>query len=189
MNQLLKALLLLLLLLLLCIIWNPFYLAGQHTNAEDEINEHNHHKNLRVALLIGHTLIPEQHAEENFFIPSWGLDLEYWANEKWGIGIHTDLEIETFVIIKDEAETMEIDRVTPLVLTIDALIKPWKGLVLQIGPGIELEKEENYELMRVGAEYEIELTNHWDVSPTIFYDTRFNEYHTWSIALGIGKRF
>lgn len=184
-------------LILMVIILIPIYLLGQHnqvTNDSEQIKghsseEHEEFKHLRAAILIGHTLIPEKHANENFFIPSWGFDLEYWANEKWGIGLHSDLEIETFIIIKNQTEEEEIERITPLVLTLDALFKPWKGLVFQIGPGLEIEKEENYTLLRAGLEYEIEMPDHWDISPTVFYDTRFDEYHTWSIALGIGKRF
>ena len=83
----------------------------------------------------------------------------------------------------------ELERISPLVVTLDALYKPWRGLVLQIGPGIEFEKNENYPLLRAGIEYEFELNHHWDIAPTVFYDTRFSEYHTWSIALGVGKRF
>ena len=167
----------------------PFFSLAQHgdlhttTNAEEKIPP------IRIAVVIGHTLIPDEHAGENFFIPSWGLDLEYWMNKEWGLGIHSDLEIETFVIIRDNGEGEELKRVSPLVVTLDALYKPWKGLVLQIGPGIEIERHENYPLLRAGIEYEFELDHHWDIAPTIFYDTRLNEYHTWSIALGVGKRF
>lgn len=183
--------------ILLFIFIVPLAVYGQHSEQpavndiqqEQQHDVHHEFKHFRAALLIGHTLIPRLHAHENIFIPSWGFDLEYWPQEKWGIGIHSDLEIETFVIIRNAGEEEEIERVTPMVITLDALFKPWKDLVIQIGPGIEIEKEENFSLFRVGVEYEFELNNHWDIAPTIFYDTRFNEYHTWSIALGIGKRF
>ncbi len=144
---------------------------------------------VRIAALIGHTLIPEEHAGENFFIPSWGLDIEYWFSNKLGVGIHSDLEMETFVILRSNEEQTELERLSPLVSTLDVLYKPWKGLVLQLGPGLEFERSENFPLFRMGIEYEFEIHNHWDISPTAFYDTRFGEYHTWSIALGIGKQF
>ena len=57
------------------------------------------------------------------------------------------------------------------------------------GPGIELEKEENFYVVRTGLEYELELGSHWDVSPTIFYDSRIDAYDTFSIGIGIGKHF
>ena len=168
----------------------PLINWGQHSHTTVSNHDHIDHPSWRVALLIGHTLIPEQHANQNFFIPSWGLDIEYWFSSKVGVGLHNDLEVETFVILRDSGEGDELERITPLVLTLDFLYKPYKGLVLQLGPGYEIEKEENFALFRAGVEYEIEFGNHWDVCPTVFYDSRFDMgYHTWSIALGIGKRF
>ena len=147
----------------------------------------------RAALLIGHTLIPDEHAGEHFFIPSWGLDLEYWFQEHWGMGLHSDVELESYVVFHQNGSEL-MERNLPVVVTLDALFKPWRGLVLQVGPGIELERSENLPLVRMGLEYEIELRNHWDLSPTIFYDGRFHSdvmrrVSTWSVALGVGKRF
>lgn len=170
--------------LALTIAWGG---SAQHA-AESMSEMHDHWPHWRAAILIGHTLIPAEHAGENFFIPSWGLDIEYWFSRKWAVGVHSDLEIETFVLVDDHGEE-EIERISPLVLTLDALFKPWKGFVLQVGPGIELEQNENFALIRAGVEYEFELRHHWDIAPTIFYDSRFDEYHTWTVALGIGKRF
>lgn len=168
----------------------PFLSLAQHHVTTYEVPApHKHFAHFRVAVLLGHTLIPEEHAGENFFIPSWSLDLEYWGNHRWGVGLHSDMEIETFVILNYNDAGQELNRVTPLVITLDALYRPYKGLILQFGPGVELEREENYTLVRAGLEYEFVLGNHWDVAPTIFYDRRFDGYHTWSFAFGVGKRF
>lgn len=169
----------------------PLVNYAQHgtTYMHIEKTHHDEMPHLRAAVLIGHTLIPAEHAGEHFFIPSWGLDIEYWFSKKWGVGLHSDLELETFVILKERGADEELERISPLVLTLDALYRPWKGLVIQFGPGLEFEKEENFPLIRGGLEYEFELSHHWDIAPTVFYDTRFSEYHTWSVALGIGKRF
>ncbi len=142
----------------------------------------------RTAVLIGHTFIPAGNEPGRLIIPSWGFDLEYWGGEKWGIGLHNDLEIETF-LVEHEGETEVLEREYPLVLTFDALFRPWKGLVLQLGPGLELERNEDFLLLRTGLEYEFEFGHHWDISPAFFYDTREGAYDTWSLALGVGKRF
>jgi hypothetical protein len=115
------------------------------------------------------------------------LDLEYWFNPTWGIGSHNDLELISFEVEREGGTTFE--RETPVLLTLDALWKAWKGLVVLAGPGIELEKEENLFVLRAGLEYELELGSHWDVAPTIFYDIRLDAYDTFSVGLGIGKRF
>jgi hypothetical protein len=163
---------------------------SQHNNQPHLVHtDHLAYPHFRVAALIGHTLIPAEHAGKNFFIPSWGLDVEYWIVEKFGLGIHSDLEIETFVIIGETETDVDLERLSPLVVTLDVLFRPWKGLILQLGPGVEFETSENFSLIRAGLEYEIELTNNWDLAPTVFFDRRFSEYHTWSFALGVGKRF
>ncbi|MCX2740883.1 hypothetical protein [Pontibacter anaerobius] len=136
-----------------------------------------------------HTYIATHTSEgkETLIVPSLGLDVEYWFNDKWGIGSHNDLELINFEVERGDSRILE--RETPLLLTLDALWKPWKGLVLLAGPGIEFEKEENLFVVRGGVEYEIELGRHWDVAPTVFYDNRKNAYDTFSVGIGLGKRF
>lgn len=141
----------------------------------------------RVALLIGHTVIPAGHTTERAIIPSWGLDIEYWPSAHWGIGWHNDLEIESFLVESNQRGAVE--RQYPLVSTLDVLWKPWKGLVLQLGPGVELERKDNLWLVRWGLEYEFHLDHQWDLAPSFFYDTRHAAYDTWTLALGVGKRF
>jgi len=148
---------------------------------------HEDQPNKRVAIYIGHTLVPELNSNERFLIPSWGLDLDFWFNSTFGLGLHSDIEIETFIVRSNRSE--ELERVNPIVMTLDVLYQPYRGLILQIGPGIEIDPDRKFYLMRAGAEYEIQIGHHWDISPTIFYDHRFNEFGTWSIALGVGKRF
>jgi hypothetical protein len=141
----------------------------------------------RIAVLIGHTFIPAGQTTERVIVPSWGLDIEYWFNPDWGVGLHNDLEIESFLVESGEGELVE--REFPLVFTVDALWRPWQNLIVQFGPGIELEPNANYWLIRTGLEYEFHLTHHWDLAPSLFYDSRQGEYDTWTIALGVGKRF
>lgn len=163
---------------------NIFFNAqAQHGHIEKE------HGHIRLGLVIGHTLIPTEIEgnRENLLIPSWGMDLEYWFNQRWGVGLHNDIEVETFEVLSDEDEYIE--RIYPLVFTLDVLWRPWRGLVLLAGPGIELEQNRNLQVFRFGAEYEVELFQGWDLSPNFFYDARSGAFGTWSVGLGVGKRF
>ncbi len=144
-------------------------------------------KHFRIAMLVGHTFVPTRHSAERLIIPSYGLDLEYWFNNKWGIGLHNDLELQNFVIERGDYEILERDY--PIVITLDALFHAWKGLSFQAGPGIELEKTENFYLFRVGVEYLFLLPGGWDLGPYFFYDTRDKVYDTWSLGLGVAKHF
>lgn len=149
-----------------------------------------HHESLpnkRLAVFIGHTLIPRVSSQQKVLIPSYGLDFDYWLNSTIGIGLHGDIEIESFIVKKSGSE--EISRLYPLVLSLDALYSPYKGLIIQAGPGVEIDPGKSFTLARVGIEYEIQIGNHWDLAPTFFYDHRFNNFDTWTFALGVGKRF
>lgn len=164
-------------------------LCAQHnpiTNTS-HLDKSSSEPSIRIAALIGHTLIRSEGANSHLFIPSWGLDIEYWFNHSWGIGLHNDIEIESFIIRDSEQE--EIERVNPLVLTLDALYHFSNGLVVSVGPGAEIENGESYYLCRFGLEYEKEIGGGYDISPAIFYDQRLDGFATYTIALGIGKRF
>lgn len=174
-------------LLVLGLVSLCFTAFGQHAALEPAEEQEMNFPHLRAAVLIGHTYVPASATESHLFIPSWGLDLEYWFNESWAIGLHNDVELQSFLI--EHLDGMELEREFPLVFTLDAIVKPWKGLVVQVGPGYEFEKTENFFLVRAGVEYEIEFGHHWDLSPSLFYDTRFEANDTWTIALGLGKRF
>ncbi len=148
-----------------------------------------HHPKFRVASFISHTLIPTPHNQSHVFIPSLGIDLEYWPGGKFGIGLHNDIELETFFVEGPEEELVE--REYPMVSTLDVLYKPFGGLVLVAGGGYELVKGDDFFVVRLGAEYEIEMANHWDVFLTFAYDasTGDRNYHTYTFGLGFGKRF
>ena len=156
--------------------------AQEHT---EHIKKHDDGRGFRVAGIIGHTLINTE-GVDNVFVPSWGLDVEYWYNHKWGIGLHNDVEIETFITLDENG--MEIERVNPLVFTIDALYQFGGGFVLTAGPGIELEKDESFYLMRLGIEYEKDITPSIYLLPNFFLDQRFDGYNTWNIGLGVGLK-
>ena len=153
------------------------------------INSQEHFRNVRISSVLSHTYIPKatNDGDKTVIVPSIGLDIEYWFNKKWGIGFHNDLELESFEIEKDQQ--FFIEKEFPVVLTFDALWKFFKEWILVFGTGVEIEKAENLFIIRAGLEYEVEFGNHWDVAPTIFYDYRSNNFGTWSIGIGIGKRF
>lgn len=137
--------------------------------------------------MLGHTKIKSSDQGKGLLIPSWGFDYEYWFNQKWGLGLHTDLELQTFVLTSSDSEE-DLVRDYPLVVSLDGLYNPWKGLVLELGGGYEFEPHKGFWLLQLGLEYEMHLHHNWDIFPTLFYDNRFNAYNTWTIAVGVGKR-
>lgn len=161
--------------------------AQEMQNSEIYETQHYDGKGLRIVALIGHTFINSQGMDGNLYIPSWGLDIDYWFNHQWGIGMHNDIEIETFVVERNQAEAIERDN--PTVFTFDALYHIGSGFVISIGPGVELEQSESFFLARVGLEYEYNIGHAFYLMPTIFHDRRFDGFSTTSVGLGIGHYF
>jgi hypothetical protein len=161
-------------------------LHSQHADGHQEHQEHPAFPHFRVAAFIGHTSVPVAHTSQRVFIPSWGIDLEYWINPKWGLGLHNDIEMEPLIIEQSEEDT---EYKYLFVFTLDGLYKPWKDLVLQAGGGIEVVQEESFAIFRLGVEYEFEIGNHWDLFPSLIYDTSLGSFHAITIGFGVGKRF
>ncbi len=93
------------------------------------------------------------------------------------------MELFTFEIL--DAENIYIERRYPVLVTADFLWKPVRNLSLFTGPGIELERERNFAVYRLGIEYDGEVTCSISFSPIIFYDIRFNAYNSFSMGIGI----
>ena len=161
--------------------------AQEHNDPE----EHGQFKNHRISAIIGHTFVPNGEPDVGrsgtVIVPSWGLDYEYWFNHKWAIGFHSDLELISYVV--DNQERQELERERPVILSLVGLFKPVHQLVVYIGPGIELEKNENFFVFRLGVEYEFEIGHHWDLSPGFFYDNKEGIFDSWSLGLAVARRF
>lgn len=155
----------------------------------NQINAQIHHNKsesgFRIIGVIGHTYVNTEQFE-NVWVPSWGLDIEYWFNNNWGIGLHNDVEIETFVF--KNSGNVDLERVNPLVFTIDALYHFHNGFVFTLGPGIEIERQKSFYLLRAGIEYEKDITESFYLVPSLFLDQRFDGYNTFNIGLGVGLR-
>ena len=173
---------------LVAVIAMSLSVYGQHEIENNKIHESDSH--FRISVAIAHTLLPEETAKgtQNLILPTFALDIEYWMNHHWGIGFHNDLELLNFEV-EDSHHNVFIEREFPILITLDALWKPNKNLVLFAGPGIELESNKNYFVFRAGAEYEIPFSKCWDVSPLAFYDIRDGAYNTVTIGLGVGYTF
>jgi hypothetical protein len=174
------------LIVLTIIIFNSANIFAQ------EDNENVVFKHFRGAFTIGHGYIPqaESNGPDFLIIPTIGLDFQYWFNSKWGIAIKSDIEITNYIVKKNVNEGNIVIRENPFIIALPVLIRPWEnGLSFLIGPGIEIEKVENFSILRLGITYEFEVGKEWDFSPEILYDLKDKNISAFTIAIGIGKRF
>lgn len=164
-------------------------LAQTHKHHTSDTHEF---KQFRTAITIGHGHMPTASNEGTKFLvmPTWGLDFQFFFNKKWAIGIKSDLEIANYVI-EDKEHENKLERENPFILTLPIFYCPWEqnGWTFFLGPGIEFEESHNIFVFRTGVGYEIHLPNNWDVAPDFIYDIKGDYGNSFTIALGIGKKF
>ena len=54
--------------------------------------------------------------------------------------------------------------------------------------GIEIEKNKNFAILRLGSDYSFSLGKGWIIAPGFFCDIK-EGYETWSFSVAIGKGF
>ena len=147
------------------------------------VDPHHHRHPLRMAVLIGHGMLPEVTGDGILFVPSWGFDLDLHISDNWSLGWHNDLELENYLIIDSHGEQLELE--TPIVSSIDLFYRLNNNLIVGAGPGITMEDGEWKYLVRVGLEGEVPLNDRWEWTPTLFFDRRLDGHTVWTFAVGV----
>lgn len=168
-------------------------LMGFQVQAQEAVQHNTHEssdvhsiKGARITGIIGYSLINNSFIPESndvLIVPTLGLNFDYYLTEKWGLGIHSDIVLQQF-----KAETHngheEIIRENPIGLCATGLYKPHERWAVLMGYGVEFEKHENLQLIRMGCEYGIPLPKHWEVALSLEFDYKINSYG--SLMFGIG---
>lgn len=121
-------------------------------------------------------------------VPAWGLDYDFWFNERWAIGLHSNLILQQYKIRK-EHEQVVIERSYPIASCAVGIFKPLPRLSAIAGAGAEFEREENFFMYKLGLEYGFELPRQFELSINLLYDNKIDAYDTWFFGLGISKSF
>jgi hypothetical protein len=160
-----------------------------------EATEEGPWKRSRVTLAIGHMMMG-QGLDDNgkktwLTVPVWMIDYDYSLSRKWGIGLHNDIITESFKVdgFSFGEEEATIERQRPIASLAVVSFKPGKHATYILGNGGEFSPSGNYFVTQMGLEYAIELPGDWELSPAITYDLKWYAYDSFSISLGIGKKF
>jgi hypothetical protein len=176
-----------LLLLLVFTVLSSQLLLAQETEKEATGENKLHH---RISLMQAFSHIPslsEMNGQKHaFIVPTVGLNYELWFNKKWAIGLHNDFIIQSFNIENEDGKPA-IKREYPILTTLVGIYKPGKHLSFFAGPGIEFEKTENFNVVKLGIEYGVELSKSYEVGFGFEYDAKINGYSTWLVGIGISK--
>jgi hypothetical protein len=165
----------------------PNFLFAQEEYYKFEPNEKKH----KFTFLLSHTHINEgikNGKKEWLIVPSFTFDYNYILGQKWSLGIHNDLVIETFKVQKSTDE-IELERTTPFTSALVAGFKPGKSFTYEFGFGGEFAKEGNLFMTRVGIEYGLEISEHLEFISNFVYDIKWNHYNSFVIGIGVCRLF
>jgi len=94
-----------------------------------------------------------------------------------------DFELGNYVI-----NHKELNRENAFVVTGVGAFKISKHWAVFSGVGIEIEKNKNFAILRLGSDYSFSLGKGWIIAPGFFCDIK-EGYETWSFSVAIGKGF
>lgn len=168
------------------------YFIGNIQGQDNEgklANEFHHHS---VSILISHTSIFQGYKDGKRNIqsePSWAVNYNYAFNEKWSIGLHNDIIIESFEVEKTSGNEI-LERNTPIASVIIGSYEVFEGFGIELGAGMEFDENESFGIARIGAEYGIELPKHnLELLLGLDYDIVIDAYDSFNIGFGIAKLF
>ena len=158
---------------------------GQHQETQ---NQETHHTRHQVAAGFGFTFIPvagglADTEARGLFVPFVVLDYFFQISPRWEIGFMADYELDHYMIVDKQ-----IEREKALLLTLVGMFKITGHWGIFAGGGIEIEPHEHLSILRLGAEYSIDLRKNWVIIPRLYFDFK-ESYDTWSFAVSFGKRF
>lgn len=147
-------------------------------------------KHHQIGAMLGHIHISQGHNSKGkrwLVLPMISMNYNYKFNERWGIGLHTDLTLESYEVEENENEIVE--RKTPIAPAIMGIFKPGKHFTYMLGFGEEFAKEEDLFLIRAEIEYGLELPKEFEFGASVGWDFRFDAYDSWVLAVGVSKLF
>jgi len=128
-------------------------LNGSPAFGQEEEAEHEEFRHHRIALFTGYTWVPQGDHHGNVsgvvVVPTLGLDYQYWVSHRFALGVINDFELSTYVI--EQSDGSQLTREYAYVGAAVAIWEAVESLAIFAGPGVELEKHENFFVVKVEA--------------------------------------
>lgn len=168
-------------------------LAGNAQETEEHSAAEGHFHKHSLSVLLAHVHIgngAEDGTLRGIQRPSWMIAYNYSFNEKWALGLHGDIILETFFIEKSgsagEVGSDELlEREYPISLVGAGTFKPIEHLGIILGGGLEFDKSESFGLVRFGLEPNLRLSEKIELILNLSYDIKIDGYDNWNLGFGI----
>jgi hypothetical protein len=175
------------------IVSTPYGLAQHaelsHKDQNPEHGEHSHKHKLTLVMANSFLKSDVDESTNNILVvPTFGLNYDFFFHQKWGVGFHTDIVLQQFKVEQHDGHEILI-RENPVALCAVGLFKPVPSLTFIAGYGIELEKNENIQLLRLGAEYGFHLPGNWELGFALEFDNKIKTSNSWLFGAGFSKLF
>jgi len=157
--------------------------ADHHTDVEHGSSGH------KITLVMAYSLINNSFEDQTngiLIVPTIGFNYDYFFNARWGFGLHTDILLQQYKVEKHGSHE-EILRENPVGLAGMVLFKPTHRWTLMAGYGVEVEKHENFQMIRIGIEYGIALPKHWELGFSLEFDYKIKTYSSLMFGVGFSK--
>ncbi|KAB1068457.1 hypothetical protein F6U93_07075 [Tamlana haliotis] len=159
-------------------------LSAQESNEAERSETKN-----QINFVIGYTHIPrafeDGREEDPVFVPTIGIDYFRELNEKWVLGLVMDLELTDYAL---EFNGDHLPRENAFLVGVIAGYELSEHWGIMAGPAIEFEDHKDLFVFRLATEYKIDLGESWLLLPSFNYDFK-EEYGTWNLSVGVGKKF
>ncbi len=159
---------------------------------EPETIEQPFRRHHSLSLLLSHTHTSqgiEDGKNKWLVLPSWAFDYNYYLSEKWSLGLHNDMILETFKVKDHKTDQETVERTRPIASVVVARFRPAEHFTFELGAGGEFAKEGSFFLTRIGAEYALELHRGWELVTNINYEFKWQGYNSFSLGVGMSKAF
>ena len=170
----------------------PSPTADAAESDSEEMSEEGRHE---LNLSLSHVHVPSGASDtgrtEWLTVAGWGFNYNYWVNSRWAVGVHTDLTIESLVVVVagDDSDEGGIRRSRPVAPALMLSWKPANAWTVSAGAGREFDPEGDLNLFRVGAEFGRPLTAGWEATAGVAIDIRPSAHGTIMFSLGLSRRF
>jgi hypothetical protein len=167
--------------LIVLLISLTFRSFAQEKNNEDFQSE------IRGAIMMANSHVPTANIKgsEIVIIPTWGIDVDYRFHRSWSIDLQCDIKLQSFEV--EDGET-SLKRTNPISLTSVIHYYTPKHVSFYSGAGIEFEKQDNLFVFKIGAEYDFEISDKFEIALNLIYESKEAVYDSWTFGILFNKR-
>ena len=149
--------------------------------------ELNYQPKIRGAIMMANSHVPKSFESDKnvVIIPTWGIDVDYFFRQRWSVAMQGDIKLQDFEV---KVEDKELERNMPIALAGVIHYHALRHWSFYIGPGVELEKSENFFLVRLGTEYSFEISENFEIALNLIYENKDEVYDTWTFGIAFNKK-